>query len=366
MTVINNIYYEQCNNESMITTKYFYKKLNLVQKLSKCTNTKIINKINKINKQTIDPINNRVTGSINSTNPCAKCQKKEYYMIKNILWDNTLAHKIKNHNAYPSNFFVKIISNLAVYDNNIINPPIVIPKKLFNSYNFVTLGYNQLLIIDALMHQGSYPRYLTNNRMKNLYSEHSGAISVSNGQIDNIIVSAESNRLDNNDSDIYLPQNTSLMSKYSYIFHTHPNTIKYAGRIDNGIIYEFPSANDMFNFIKYYNESNVQSSIVITPEGTYVIRPIVYVQSINPDITIFYEIQDHLLLLEKQAIKKFSSIKNISDPDIFHANVSSDFTFIKSINKLISKLNLFIEFYPRIKLNNRWYLKDINLPYIAK
>src|SRR5438105_2479370 len=79
------------------------------------------------------------------------------------------------------------------------------------NFNYITLHYNKLLIIDALMDQGSYPRYSLWDQMdgheKFIYSEHSGVITVKNDSINNIIVSAETNRIDATDKNIYLPIN---------------------------------------------------------------------------------------------------------------------------------------------------------------
>ena len=35
-------------------------------------------------------------------------------------------------------------------------------------------------------------------------------------------------------------------------------------------------------------------------------------------------------------------------------------------NKFIEHLNLFVEYYPREKINGEWHLRPFNLPYIEK
>ena len=84
-------------------------------------------------------------------------------------------------------------------------------------------------------------------------------------------------------------------------------------RIKEGIIYEFPSVNDLFNFIKYHNEGKAQASIIISPEGIYVTRPIKYQKIYNIEFSLFDNIRKFVLKLEKIAIKKYKSIiaKNI-------------------------------------------------------
>ena len=225
------------------------------------------------------------------------------------------------------------------------------------------LGYNKLLIIDALMKQGSTPRYENNNKF--IYSEHSGVISVKNGVIDNIIIFAESNRTDYGDQNIYLPTNNPLMEKYEYLFHTHPNTQTYGGRTNEGIIYEFPSANDILNFVKYHDTGIVQASIVVSPEGIYVVRPLKCQSKYNIDPKFYYFLRKFILKLEKKAMSKFANIiPYISGPETFHKYISSNLKFIKLYNKYLEPHNLFIEYYPREKKNGEWCLRPINLPYV--
>src|SRR3984885_6735704 len=249
------------------------------------------------------------------------------YHLSNILWSNTLINRI-SQGIYPSDFFVKMV-----------------------------------LIIDALLNQGSFPRY--ENDGKYIYSEHSGVISIKNYVVKNINVSAGTDRTDVADQTIFLPKNSPDFYKYEYLFHTHPNTKTYAGRIDEGIIYEFPSANDIFNFIKYRNEGKVQGSLVATPEGIYVIRTIDYQGKCNANEDLYYDLQRYTLQLEKKAMHKYSSyLDKLHDPDTFHKKVASNYKYINMYNDFIKSENLFIEYYPRIKKNNEWCLQPINLMYM--
>ncbi|XWV25049.1 hypothetical protein QJ856_gp0728 [Tupanvirus deep ocean] len=355
-------YYEQCNKSYMPSYPFFNDKLKAVQKLCKKIYVKDMNNENEYATQ--------LQSIIKPTDICNDCDVKKFYKLGNIIWANTLLHKIKNHKSYPSEYFIKIILALVIINDYIVNPPIQLNTNQINSFSYIPLHYNKLLIIDALMHQGSKPRYSitkNNSTEKFIYSEHSGAISVKNKTINNIIVSAETDRMDATDENIFLPTNTEILAKHEYIFHTHPNTSKYAGRISEGILYEFPSANDLFNFIKYHNEGKAQASIVVAPEGTYVIRPIKYQKIFDFSYELFYHLRKYILKLEKMAIKKIKPIiDNISDPEVFHKEVGLDFTFIKLFNKFIEPANLFIEFYPRIKKNGEWRLRQINLPHIEK
>lgn len=284
------------------------------------------------------------------------------YHLSNILWSNTLINRI-SQGIYPSDFFVKMVLNTEIINNIIINPIWKMAKNMISKFHYVPLHHNKLLIIDALLNQGSFPRY--ENDGKYIYSEHSGVISIKNYVVKNINVSAGTDRTDVADQTIFLPKNSPDFYKYEYLFHTHPNTKTYAGRIDEGIIYEFPSANDIFNFIKYRNEGKVQGSLVATPEGIYVIRTIDYQGKCNANEDLYYDLQRYTLQLEKKAMHKYSSyLDKLHDPDTFHKKVASNYKYINMYNDFIKSENLFIEYYPRIKKNNEWCLQPINLMYM--
>lgn len=358
----SDIYYEKCINHLMTTYPFFIYKLKKIQK--------IVRSVSDPNVLAITPQSPSSGSSASSAfiqsivKPiCAKCTGNKFYRLGNIVWSNSIEHRINEHQLYPSEYFIKIVLNTYIMNDYITNPPLQLNPEQIKSFYYIPLHYNKLLIIDALMKQGSYPRY--ENKNKYIYSEHSGVISIKNGVIDNIIVSAETNRMDIDDDTIYLPSNHPFMMGYEYLFHTHPNASNYAGRINEGIIYEFPSANDIFNFIKYHYNGKALVSLIASPEGTYVVRQIKPNKDKIPGTDFFYHLRKFTLKLEKMAMKKFSGISNISDPDTFHKNVSSDYHFIRKYNRFIEPINLFIEYYPRIKRNGEWCLQQINLPYFS-
>lgn len=358
-----NIYYETSSHHTMPTYSFFIDKLKQLQKLSRvigyndlstdianCENDSKPNSCSIPNQSMIRPV-------------CHKCRPKKFYRLGNIVWPSNIKHKMQSHQQYPSDYFIRTILNTRIINNYIINPPIQIEPSRINRVSHIPLHYNKLLIIDALMHQGSFPRYENNGRY--IYSEHSGVITIKNNSVNNIIVSAETNRMDVGDENIYLPINSSLMAKHRYLFHTHPNTIKYAGRINEGIIYEFPSANDIFNFVKFHDGGKVQASLIIAPEGIYVIRPITFGRKYQLDRNFFYFLRKFILKLERIAMKKVKKIPNISRPAIFHRQIGMDFRYIRIYNKFLEPHNLFIEYYPREKKNGEWCLKQINLVNVA-
>ena len=59
---------------------------------------------------------------------------------------------------------------------------------------------------------------------------------------------------------------------FEYMFHTHPATPYPGARINEGILYEFPSVSDLFHLIDHHNDGITQGSMIITPEGMYIIK----------------------------------------------------------------------------------------------
>ncbi|QGR53936.1 hypothetical protein [Moumouvirus maliensis] len=350
---MENYYYEKCDKNSMMTYPFFIEKIKKIQSITK-----------KINNISFDNDINDIL--------CNKCSTKKLYQLGNIIWNNNLIHKIVKHKKYPSEYFINAIINTIYHKNTIINPPICISSKNVNTFKYIPLHYNKLLIIDALMKQGSYPRYLlsksrTNPTKKYIYSEHWGVISVKNNIVNNIIVSTESSRVDMVDSDIFLPTNNDFFNDYAFLFHTHPYALTYGSRVKDGILYEFPSANDIYNFIKYRNEGKAQASIIIAPEGIYVIRQIIYNKNHDLDVKYFPYINKFTLKLEKIAIKNLrENINKVSDPDFFHEKVGSNFKYVNLYNKYLEPHNIFIEYYPRHKINDEWCLRPINLQYVEE
>lgn len=337
-------YFEKCQSISMPSYSFFLDKLEKVQKLSEISDLSKISKFTKF---------------------CPDCKINKLYRLSNIIWADNMKHLIEVHQKYPSDYFIQIILSVYIVNNIIVNPPIVLRKEQIKNFKFIKVTRNNFLIIDALEKQGSHPIYYLSSN-KYIYSEHSGVLSIKNDKIDNIIVSAETDRIDKNDSNIYLPRNTLAMKDAIFFFHTHPNKEDNKGRIKERIVYDFPSANDIFNFIKYNIDSKAQASIVVATEGCYVIRCVSYQKQIDPTFKVYKTISNFIFLLEKEAMKKICPWTfDYSNPDLFHKNISQNLYFIQKLNKFLKKINIFIEYYPRIKINNIWILNDIYLALIS-
>jgi len=148
------------------------------------------------------------------------------------------------------------------------------------------------------------------------------------------------------------------------MFHTHPPTPTPGARIKEGILYEFPSIGDLFHYVDHFNDGNMQGSIIIAPEGMYIIRKKVFDKNkirINEDkffkaITkVFWNTQD-------LAIEKYKD-KLDKNPGLFYTHVSQDKSYIQKINDGLDKFGLVVDYYSRIQdASGNWVLDTIYLP----
>ena len=295
-------------------------------------------------------------------------ENEKFYLISNIIWSDNLVNKMKKKDIFIEKYFYKMLKNLFFVDKILVNPPIICTFKKFKNIKYIHFPHNHLTIIDALFDKGSNPIYLSkqDNKLKFIYSEFSGAINIDHdrNKIAEILI-ATNKRISSSDKNIFLPKNNDKNYEYEFFFHTHPNTIYPANRINHGILYEFPSVNDLFNYTYFRKNGKMQASIVFAQEGIYNIRPIDFENDSVIDNSAVTILTNFLVILERLAIKKYSELENIiNNVDVFNKYISNDRNFIDLYNYYIKQYNLFIEFYPRIKINNQWHMPAITLPFI--
>lgn len=282
-------------------------------------------------------------------NPCKLCnykKKVKVFTLKNIVWESILVHYIKKHHIKPSSEFMDFI--YRYFDN---------PEKK----TLLKIGKNQLYILDALMKHGS-TKYYSDKKNKKIfrYSEHAGLLHFDNNKLAKIVVFANTTRVDEIDSDIYLPKENDETFEYEYFFHTHPPTPKPGGRAELGILYEFPSINDIFHYIDHCNDGNTKGSIIMAAEGLYIIRKInKNIKKITVDEDkLFNEYNKLLDECQDISIKKYYPFNN----NKFYNIIAQDLTYINKINELLQNFHLWIDFYPRSKDNKgRWFVDTIYL-----
>lgn len=238
-----------------------------------------------------------------------------------------------------------------------------------NKKNYIKVKRNQLLLLDALLNDGGYSKKYLDRSNKVRFSEHSGHLGLNNSSIDRIIVSAKTTREDADDKEILLPHNLSDTYEYEYFFHTHPPTPYPGSRAKDGIIYEFPSISDIFHFIDHYNMGKTIGSIVIAPEGYYIIYPKNFsIKKIKYDIEIEDEIIEKMEtdnnLIQEKALLKYG---DVFDENFYYSNISTDTSFLKMFNSMVNKyldnqLKIIIKNRHKDKLTGKWILKNLYLP----
>lgn len=311
-----------------------------------------------------DKINKFIEQSdkINYDTECSECKDKFKfkYKYKTIKITELDIHNLKNHNFINYDLYCEIMTcDLQEH------------KIFYNIFNT-----NELNIIDGLYEQGSNKIYVESkknifNSKNNKFSEHYGLLYFSAKKLDKVIVQIKT-RVDKADPDIYMPVNTEESFKVNYIFHTHPKTPYLGSRIKIYILYEFPSLSDIQHFIEHHNRGMLLGSIVIAPEGIYNIRKNIFSRDkikIDYDVflseleEIYIECYEKSTLEYKHLPNKINSEYEISE-DIFYKQISTNVNFIKKINNTLERYDLTIDFYNRIKLNNKWIFPTIFLPEI--
>ena len=223
-------------------------------------------------------------------------------------------------------------------------------KKLhLPKYRFVgktkvfTIEKNDLFVLDALMHDGSQQKYShTSTNLK--YSEHGGLLDFDKHGLERIIVTTHK-ETDKTDPEIYFPTVTDDADDYEFMYHTHPPTPTPGARAKIGVVYEIPSLSDINTFIITYLEGKTQGSIIVAPEGFYVIRALK--KKLKPEEYQLDELMNSIMYMNYKYAEKYK----------FHVTVDIFYKKIITNNKLQIKLKQLIEKYTN---------KEITIDYFKR
>jgi hypothetical protein len=365
---------------------------------------------------------------------CHICGKravdKKKFVFMDRMWGDGIIHYIKAHNVEPSVQFKNFIYNQLMgmlesklaksiktgvfcvpdpdkdnKDNNNdkaragsmqrlknvkckklkrIKKGMILQRVMINNEEYVKLEKNKLLILDALMISGGrFKKYVDpyNENVKR-YSEHAGFLDFDSGRLQKIVVSGQTDRIDEGDDEIFLPKDMDEMFDYEYIFHTHPPTPKPGGRASIGILYELPSMGDIFHFIDHYNEGNVIGSLVIAAEGLYNIRRYIdkeeelkklgtddklsrtdtddYDELIIDESELYEEYRKIFKRIQKDAINQYGTEFNLHT---FYSEIAQDTSFIDRFNRILNRYQINIDYYPRKKDGKYWYIDTVFLKF---
>ena len=237
-----------------------------------------------------------------------------------------------------------------------------IKAKIYKKHEarYIKISKNQLRILESLYLDGSKEKKYFDSKSKLRYSEHSGLLDFGKSRLQRIIINAKQNISDKLDDTILLPDNMPDAFDFEYMFHTHPSTPNPASRIVEGILYEFPSVSDLFHFIEHHNQGKTQGSIIIAPEGLYLIKCID--SNLKIDIEdenrIIDYLEDEISSIQEEALEKFGYEINEQK---YYKKVAQDTNYIDKFNVLIKELNLKIFYKPRVLVNKKWVLDDLYL-----
>lgn len=304
-----------------------------------------------------------------SSKDCLLCDKKNIfngiYILDNIIWQDSLTHYIDEHHIKPSDEFIeKIYKHKTTKEN--LQRTINFKSKTYQQevIKYVKMNRNQLLILDALLSHGGYTKKYyeidSNNKIMR-YSEHAGLLDFDEEGLEKVIISGVTERMDDDDMDIYFPSNIPDLMNYEYYFHTHPPTPKPGGRASEGVLYEIPSIDDLLHFIYAYNKGLAQGSLVVSAEGLYNIRKKTLDMK-NINVSRKNLANDYLETskkIQKEYIRKYGTNFNTNK---FYSKISQDTQFIEEINNILDKYEIRIDYFPRVKKNNKWVLDTIYLP----
>jgi hypothetical protein len=273
---------------------------------------------------------------------CSKCNKKitiNEYKNKNISFNEYDIHNLFCHYEINCDLYEKI-------------------NELNN--NKLKISMNDLNIMDGLYEIGSKKIYIESklsNNLKDLkYSEHYGYLEILLNNIVKICV-LNKKRIDDNFKDVYMPESNIELFNYEYIFHTHPKFDKLGYR--RLIIFEYPSINDLLHFIDHYNLGVLKRSLIISPEGLYIIKKHKDTNDkiiIDTDIFI-NKVNNVYLDCEEIIINKYY-LTNITC-DYFYNKIIYDLECLDKINKVLQFFNITIDYYARNNINNNYVLLSI-------
>lgn len=309
---------------------------------------------------------------------CLLCHKKavskKRYFYNKIMWEDGLIHYITVHKISLSSQFKKFILNeksimskveaRQTIESNIDSTKKVpyVSRIIRDQKEYVMIERNQMLIMDALLIHGGYiKKYLDVKDNFNRYSEHAGFLDFDDMDLTKIIVSSKTNRVDEEDNEIYLPMGMDNTDDYQYIFHTHPPTPTPGGRAINGILYEFPSIGDIYHFIDHHNDGNVIGSLVLSSEGLYNIRKLSNdTESITiNDSELYKQYQKIFKIIQKKAIIEYGTEFNTNT---FYSTIAQNINHIKKLNKTLNNFNIHIDYYPRKKdSHGKWIIDTVFL-----
>jgi hypothetical protein len=229
----------------------------------------------------------------------------------------------------------------------------------------IKLSKNNLMILDAMMNQGGITKKYEDKSKRLRYSEHLGMLDFNNNGLERVIISTIPSLEYEDDPEILLPDNPIDAPDYEYIFHTHPPTPFPGARVKENVLYEFPSVNDLFHFAEHYNQGNTQGSIIIAPEGLYLLTS----NKTKIELPNFDKVSNKIMKdvfdVQFKAISKYDYDYEKSTK-LFYEKVAQDNSYVKEYAKIVSNYfgdQIHVMYKPRkVDKSGNWYIPSMYIP----
>jgi hypothetical protein len=299
--------------------------------------------------------------------PNGKPVSDRTFQFKNMCWDRALRHQIEQHYWKPSSLFTDFIlgSTLELLQNN----KVALSGRLApndphgQEPHSLVMTRNQWSILDTLMQAGG-KKYWMDQQNKPRYSETAGYLTSVDDHISEITIGS-SEESDPKDPSILFPNDMPQMAEHEYYFHTHPPTPFPGYRVKDGILYEFPSANDISHFLYQTTFGKTKGSIILAPEGVYILTR-------DPEKTTSEHLTDKQMQtyehwmskIEDKAMRHFKLTPNGEPPDldIFYEEIASNHKYANLLHNKLQRWGIKMHYLSRIKNGDRWIIDGGRLP----
>lgn len=257
---------------------------------------------------------------------------------------------VSNKNTMVSKKFKEFIKNQDIEKLNSEKHFTLIFKNTevrVGNKKIVLLSYKHLSILDELMYMGAKKVFGKRNEQ---YIEHAGLLDINDsGKVDKIIINTHRNFSAEDDKEILFNYDLPDIQENELIFHTHPPTGGVYGRLEDDMVYDPPSPEDIIHFMENYNEGVVQNSLVITLEGYYVIKCKklgLNTITIEDEEYFMTKYEKELNKLQNKALKRHrDGNKIVKNKENFFNKI--DDNILDSINRFLENYNIEIDFTKR-------------------
>lgn len=296
---------------------------------------------------------------------CSNTVRNRVYEYHAMRWSSVLMHQITVHHWRPSRMFIDFIIGTTVAINR-DDSSIVLAGTHGRTTTAptVTIGYNQWAILDALMLAGGKRKWHNpTDARKKMYSEIVGYLTLepsgTTTAVSNIVL-GRSDVVDAQDNTILFPTPLEGVSEHKYYFHTHPPTPTVGARVRDGILYEFPSPSDIQHFVIQQSYGKTKGSIILAPEGVYVIMRYARRDLVVPDDT-YAQYQRLIERIQSQSLRELK-IHTVPSRRVYYSRVVPVTRYATMIDTFLKTIGLRLLYYPRRCVNSKWIMTDVTLP----